>query len=78
MKGVIKALGLQNITLVIHIVFQGFFNFIVYWFFLIKLDLGMMGVWISKSVVDIFITIGYSLVLQASDWERISNDSLQR
>ena len=61
-----------------HLLFQGLVIPILLYFFIFKLRWGMVGVWCSKLIIDISMTICIASVVFTADWYQIATDSAKR
>lgn len=53
-------------------------NSILIYYLAFKLEMGMIGLWLSKSCVDTFISLYYLILIQCADWEKQSLESVKR
>lgn len=78
LRGVIKALTLQSRVVVPQLFAQLVMNTILIYYLAFKLEMGMIGLWLSKSCVDTFISLYYLILIQCADWEKQSLESVKR
>jgi Na+-driven multidrug efflux pump len=62
-RGIIKALGIQNRILMAHVIVQGFFGGILTYFFGFYLGLGLNGIWLAKTCMIYSLVFYYIRVL---------------
>jgi hypothetical protein len=53
-------------------------NTILIYVLAFRLEMGMIGLWLSKSCVDTFISMYYLILIQCADWEKQSLESVRR
>jgi Na+-driven multidrug efflux pump len=78
LRGVIKALELQQRIVWVHIIGSGFLNTALIYFFAFYLDLGLEGIWIAKIIMELYLNVCYLWVIHTSDWYQIAADSVRR
>lgn len=67
-RGIIKALGIQNRILMAHVIVQGIFGLILTYFFGFYMDLGLNGIWLAKTCMIYSLVGYYIIVLRRADW----------
>ena len=79
-KGSLRGLGLQNTTTQYHIYLQGFLMPVLIYYFGIynKSTSGLLGLWISKTIVDSSLSLSYIYVLFQPDWYEVSKRAVMR
>jgi len=70
LKGVIKALDLQDKCMIINLVGHGCLSFSLQYYFGIKLGYGLFGLWASKFILEIYVYSAYYLLVRLSSWEK--------
>ncbi len=81
LKGVIIALGLQSKAVYANIFSQWGVNLTLVYFFSFYLNLGEIGLWYAKWVMECYIFVLYLAIILYRDWAiviRKSNDRLER
>ena len=78
LKGVIRALALQKTAVWINIVGHWCINMTLMYFFAFYLKLGLVGLWYSKLVLEIYIFLAYSYIIHQADWQEKIDESIQR
>jgi Na+-driven multidrug efflux pump len=54
-KGIIRSLSLQDKAVYIHLVGNWALNMALQYFFVYKLNKGLLGIWISKIIMETFV-----------------------
>ena len=78
MQGPLKALGLQVKMIP--------YNFIAYWIINLPLGillafplgLGFKGIWIAMMVAQLFVSIGFTRLVNCADWEVAVQECMER
>lgn len=78
LRGVFKGLGIQAKLIKPHIIYFGFLSTLCTWYFCFYLDLGLIGIWIAKTVVAVLINIAYLIILYKTDWFLVSQNCYKR
>merc|ERR1712166_1266991 len=69
LKGVIKALGIQNKAVYINISGHWCISVTLQLYLGFKLNMGLEGLWIAKVVNEFYIALAYIIVLRITDWD---------
>mmetsp|Transcript_24789 Transcript_24789/g.38585 ORF Transcript_24789/g.38585 Transcript_24789/m.38585 type:complete len:86 (-) Transcript_24789:51-308(-) len=78
LKGIIKALGIQNKSIIVNLTGHWFINLTLQWYFAFHLNLGILGLWIAKQFLEFYIMTAYIMLINVQDWESISVESHER
>jgi Na+-driven multidrug efflux pump len=78
MRGVVKALALQKSVIWINLFGCWILNSMMAWLFAYHLNYGVVGLWIARIILEIFIYISFSSLVYLKDWNVIIQESLQR
>ena len=70
MKGIIRALGLQNYCAWLNIVGHWSINITLQWHLGVNLGMGIKGLWIAKVILEFFIFIAYVALVYLVSWEK--------
>jgi multidrug resistance protein, MATE family len=77
-KGVVRALGIQYVAVYINIAGHWCINLTLQYLLAFYFGLGMLGMWISKCVLEIFIFLSYSTIIWKADWDKIAEKASER
>lgn len=69
LKGIIKALGIQNKAAYINISGHWCINITLQLYLGFHLGMGLEGIWIAKVINEFYIAAMYYLVLRITDWD---------
>mmetsp|Transcript_42311 Transcript_42311/g.64894 ORF Transcript_42311/g.64894 Transcript_42311/m.64894 type:complete len:206 (-) Transcript_42311:19-636(-) len=78
LKGIIKALGIQHKCIIVNLTGHWFINLTLQWYFAIHLDLRILGLWMAKQFLELYIMTAYIILINVQDWDRISKESHER
>ena len=78
LKGVIRALALQSKAVYINLSGHWLVNLTSMYFFAFYLDMGLIGLWYSKLILEIYIFTMYLLLINSKDWSLIIIESKER
>lgn len=78
LKGVIKALGRQNKAVYLNLSGHWVVNLSLVYLFAFRLNLGIIGFWLAKLVLEIYICSAYLIMINMQDWEKIIYESKER
>jgi len=70
LKGVIKALGIQNRCLLVNISGHWCIFMTLLYLFPFKLKMGQTGIWIAKLILEWYIMLAYCLITYCADWKK--------
>lgn len=76
--GVVKSLGLQKQCVILNIVGHTIIGTSMQWYFGFQLGLGLVGMWFGRLILNIFIAVSYTVLIQVQDWKAIISASKQR
>ena len=69
LRGVIKALAVQDQIVMPHLIFQGVVsNILTYFFGFYLYPRDLYGIWIGKTIVSLLIIVSYIYVLYKCNW----------
>jgi Na+-driven multidrug efflux pump len=74
LRGVIKAMNLQKICAIINISGHWALNFNLMLILGFYFKLRLLGLWISKFVLEIIIVIAYQILINIQNWKEIEKD----
>ena len=77
LKGVVRALALQNASLFIHLVSNWLINLSLIYQFVWVDDEGLVGIWKSKAIMDSFTVLSHFVLIHLVNWHRISQQSIE-
>jgi MATE family multidrug resistance protein len=77
-RGIIRAIDMQEETIMPSIISQWFGNPILIWFFAFFLDLKLHGIWIAKLLSEVYVDAAYLLIVQRADFEMVMYKSKER
>lgn len=77
-RGVIKALGMQQSILMAHLIGQGILGSFLTFLFGFYFDLGLNGVWLAKTCMTYFLITYYLVILYRLDWFEIVLEAHKR
>ena len=75
LKGVVKALGIQNKAVYLNLSGHWIVNLSLVYVFAFYLNKGIIGFWLAKLVLEIYIFSSYLIMIQMQDWEKIIFES---
>ena len=78
LKGIIKALGIQNKAAYINISGHWCINITLQLYLGFHLNMGLEGIWIAKVVNEFYIAAMYIIVLRITDWDEKAQAALDR
>jgi Na+-driven multidrug efflux pump len=78
LKGVIRALALQSKAVYINLSGHWLVNLTSMYFFAFYLEMGLIGLWISKLVLEYYIFTMYLILIYRKDWQVIVIQSKER
>ena len=70
-KGIIKGLNLQNQSFKIHLFGNWVLGLSLQYYFLVILNYSIEGIWYSKIIMESFIVIGQTLLIECWDWNKL-------
>jgi Na+-driven multidrug efflux pump len=73
LKGVIKALGIQDKCVYVNITGHWFLNLTLLYLLPFYFEMGILGMWTAKLVLEWYIFIVYYLMISLQDWDKIVN-----
>jgi Na+-driven multidrug efflux pump len=78
LSGVIRALALQGKAIYVNLTGHWFINLSSMYFFAFYLDMGLIGLWYSKLILEYYIFTAYLLLINSKDWSLIIRESKER
>ena len=78
LKGVVKALGRQQKAVYLNLSGHWIVNLSLIYLFAFYLNLGIIGFWLAKLVLEFYIFTTYLIMIQMQDWEKIMFESKER
>lgn len=78
MKGIIRALGLQNYCAWLNILGHWSINLTLQWHLGVRLGMGIKGLWIAKVILEFFIFGAYILLVYCVNWEKCAQKAKDR
>lgn len=77
-RGFIRALDLQHLTIWPSIISQWFANPLLIWYFAFELKFGLHGIWIAKIISEVYVDAAYYLIVHTTNFEEIIRQSKER
>ena len=77
-RGVIRALGIQHLALIVNLIGHWIINLSLQYLLGFYFGLGMLGMWLSKMILELFLFGSYSLLLHFYDWNKAIEKSKAR
>ena len=78
LKGIIKALGIQNKAAYINISGHWCINITLQLYLGFHLKMGLEGIWIAKVINEFYIAAAYIIVLRITDWDEKAKIAMER
>ena len=69
LRGVIRALGLQNSLIIPHVFGQGVVSGMLTWYIAFEKGHGYEGIWEAKTIVSVYLLICYVRIIYKADWQ---------
>ena len=77
LRGVIKALVISDQIISVHFIGQGLLCTILLQVFGFTLDYGLEGLWVAKTIVEVYVAGSYIYLIYKADWYSIAQQSVK-